>query len=238
MVNVTERVIRVTGLGDRLRALRDRAGWNQEDLGAKAGVSHSQVSNWENNKGRIDDQKLLAVADALSERLGKRITTDYLLGRSTNEDDSLPPISFPGMTIRLPVFGAIAAGEPTLAEQNIEGWEEVPVAEIRDGEYFFLTVRGDSMSGARILDGDKVFVRRQPTVENGEIAVVMVNGEDATLKTVYQNGSEIMLIPENPDYGRISVKAQEARILGKVIWVRHDPNRRTQIGNGAPREEK
>ena len=221
------------GLENRLRELREKGGWRQEDLALKAGVSHSAISNWENGKARMNDERLHAVADALSEQLGQRITIDYLLGRSNSLESVLPSNASPmGLTVRLPVFGTIAAGEPSLAEQRVEGWEDVPVTEIKDGDYFVLAVKGNSMSGVQIMDGDKVFVRQQPTVDDWEIAVVMVNGEDATLKTVCWKGDEVMLIPENPEYGRISVKAESVRILGKAMWVKHDLNRRSSFGDG------
>lgn len=229
----------MTGSGNRLRALMDKVGWKQEDLAAKVGVSHSTISNWESGKARMNGERLHAVADALSEKLGQKVTIDYILGRSDSLEDELTSgISPMGLTVRIPVFGTIAAGEPSLAEQHIEGWEDVPVAEIKGGDYFVLAVKGNSMSGAQIMDGDKVFVRCQPTVDDWEIAVVMVNGEDATLKTVCRKGDEVILIPENPEYGRVSVRAESVRILGKAMWVKHDLNRRSSVGNRTCGEAK
>lgn len=99
-------------------------------------------------------------------------------------------------TIKIPVVGTVAAGEPILAEQNIIDYEELPAKDFIDGEYFGLKIKGDSMF-PRILDGDVVIIRQQNDCDNGQVAVVLVNGCEATVKQVKKTDSGIMLIPFN-----------------------------------------
>ena len=110
---------------------------------------------------------------------------------------------------RIPVVGVVTAGVPILATENIEGY--IPW----DGESgcFVLRVRGDSMIGAGILDGDKVVVRPQPDAENGEIVVALLD-DSATVKLLKKTGRDVWLMPENPSYEPIP--GNEAKILGRV----------------------
>ena len=110
---------------------------------------------------------------------------------------------------RIPLVGVVTAGVPILATENIEGylpWDGEPGC-------FALRVRGDSMIGAGILDGDQVVVRPQPDAENGEIVVALLE-DSATVKRLKKNGREIWLMPENPNYDPIP--GNDARILGRV----------------------
>ena len=125
---------------------------------------------------------------------------------------------------RIPILGTVAAGVPLYAEQNILGYEDVPGSLVKSGEYFFLIVRGDSMIGSRILPGDKVLIRKQPLVENGEIALVLVNGDEATLKRVkYLDGTAI-LYPDNPSYSPMIYPVSDVEIVGYVAQVVFNPN--------------
>lgn len=120
----------------------------------------------------------------------------------------------------VPILGNIPAGKPIFAEENIEGY--MPVANLHnydEKELFVLSVRGDSMIGSRIHDGDKVLVHMRNDVESGEIAVVSVNGEDATLKRVKKVDGNVILYPDNPLYDPIVINNENARIIGKVIQV-------------------
>ena len=110
---------------------------------------------------------------------------------------------------RIPVVGVVTAGGPILATENIEGY--IPW----DGESgcFVLRVRGDSMIGAGILDGDKVVVRPQPDAENGQIVVALLD-DSATVKRLKKTGRDVWLMPENPSYEPIP--GNEAKILGRV----------------------
>lgn len=122
---------------------------------------------------------------------------------------------------RIPIIGTIAAGIPILAHENIEGYEVVPENISVD---FCLRVKGDSMIGARILDGDLVYIRKQPTVDNGEIAAVIIDDE-ATLKRFYKFNGSVLLRSENPNYPEQRYTKKDMKqilILGKAIFFRSE----------------
>lgn len=124
-------------------------------------------------------------------------------------------------TKKVPIIGTIAAGAPILAQENIEGYEVVPENINVD---FCLRVKGDSMVGARILDGDLVYIRKQPTVDNGEIAAVIIDDE-ATLKRFYKLNGIAILRAENPKYPDINITKKDMKqvhILGKAIFFRSE----------------
>ena len=116
----------------------------------------------------------------------------------------------------LPLVGQVAAGQPVLADENIEDY--VPVPEIAGGEQgeFLLRVKGDSMKDAGILDGDHVVVRRQKAARNGEIVVALV-GEEATVKRFYKENDHVRLQPENQEMEPI--RTRDLELLGRVVGV-------------------
>jgi repressor LexA len=127
-----------------------------------------------------------------------------------------PVIPLPANIIRLPVVGAVAAGVPTLAAENIETTLQLPTELVRDDATFVLRVKGDSMVDAGILDGDYVAVREQPDAVNGEIVVAQLD-DDATVKRFFRESDRIRLQPENPSMEPIY--ARDVHILGKVVAV-------------------
>ncbi|GAA5023106.1 transcriptional repressor LexA [Kitasatospora paranensis] len=133
------------------------------------------------------------------------------------EDRLLAGAMQPGPgSVRVPLVGRIAAGGPILAEQDIEDVFALPRQIVGEGELFALTVRGESMLGAAICDGDWVTVRRQSVAENGDIVAAMIDGE-ATVKRLRLDGARSWLVPHNPAYQPIP--AEDAVILGKVVAV-------------------
>lgn len=114
----------------------------------------------------------------------------------------------------VPILGTVAAGQPILAVEDALGF--LPFNPGKSGEYFALRIKGDSMINAGILEDDMVVVRRQPTAENGEIVVALIEDE-ATCKTLRRKNGEVWLVPENDDYEPID--GSEATILGKVTAV-------------------
>jgi len=117
----------------------------------------------------------------------------------------------------VPVLGRVPAGKPLLSEENIEGILSIP-DDMGSGKLFALQVKGDSMIGAGILDGDKVIVKQQGTAENGEIVCAMINGE-ATLKRFFKKDGVITLKAENDKYAPITVSQGEFRIAGRVVGL-------------------
>ncbi|RJX24657.1 MAG: transcriptional repressor LexA [Dethiobacter sp.] len=117
----------------------------------------------------------------------------------------------------VPLLGQVTAGIPVLAEENIESYLALPEEMVKGDHLFLLRVKGDSMREAGILEGDLVIVRQQPAAENGEIVVVLM-GDEATVKRFFRETDYIRLQPENPDYEPIITK-DNIRILGKVIGL-------------------
>lgn len=118
----------------------------------------------------------------------------------------------------LPLVGRVAAGQPLLAEENIEELVDVPGFMRQSDDDFVLHVHGDSMTNAGILDEDYIVIHTQPTAENGEIVVALV-GDEATTKRFYRESGHIRLQPENELYEPIIVAERDVQIVGKVVGV-------------------
>ena len=118
--------------------------------------------------------------------------------------------------VNLPIIGNVAAGQPILAEENIEDYFPVPANLVPSGESFVLNVRGDSMVNAGIFNGDRVFVNACSTASNGEIVVALID-DSATVKTFYKEDGHIRLQPENDSMAPIIV--DDCQILGKVFGI-------------------
>lgn len=201
-------------LGDKIRAAREAAGLTQEELGKKCGTTKQTIYKYEIGKiTNIPLDRLEKIADIVG------VTTTSLLGWQPEERPSttLPSNILPMPEMRkIPLLGTIACGAPVLADEHIEGQVDIPVNIHAD---FALTCKGDSMINARIFDGDIVYIRQQDTVENGEIAAVLIETE-ATLKRVRLFDDHISLEPENPMYKPIvfwNEEMNEVRILGKAV---------------------
>ena len=120
--------------------------------------------------------------------------------------------------LEIPVLGTVAAGRPILAEENKDGYIKLPRSMVRKNrEYYALRVKGDSMTGAGIMEGDLAIIEHQNIVQNGEIAVVMLD-DSVTLKTYYQESDQIRLQPENPVYEPI-ISREDVRILGRLAHI-------------------
>lgn len=222
-------------LGDRIRALRKDNKLTQEQLGKALGVGKSTISQYETGVSTPDPAMLQSIADYFC------VSSDYLLGRT---EDPRPvdmvkeqqaehlvrilgeQLVEPGELVPVPILGRIAAGEPMYAEENVEGVEMTPKADVSGGEYFWLRVKGDSMINEGIRDGSLVLVRKQETIENGLIGAVIVNGCEATLKRIHINGDQCILVPGNPRYRPQVYHASEVTIVGEAIKVTHNLNGR------------
>lgn len=120
--------------------------------------------------------------------------------------------------VSVPIVGAVAAGQPILAQENIEGYFPIPTEYMPNQETFILRVKGESMINAGILNGDLIIVRRQPNAQNGDMVVALTEDQEATVKTFYKENGYFRLQPEN-DYMDPIIIRGELRILGKVIGV-------------------
>lgn len=125
----------------------------------------------------------------------------------------------PSRSVReVPLLGRIAAGSPILAEEDIDDVLPLPTDLVGSGPVFMLQVRGDSMTGAGILDGDYVVVRRQPDADDGEIVAALVDGEEATVKRLHRGDGTVELHAENPAYEPM-VFSGGVEVIGKVVSV-------------------
>lgn len=208
---------------ERLKALRTEKGWSQQRLADELEISKSSVNMYERGEREPSFETMEAIADIFN------VDMDYLYGRTdvkianpiTPAKSTIPPgfQPMPEMAT-VPIVGRIACGTPILAEQNIEGSACVPA---RWRATFSLICKGDSME-PKIHDGDLVAIRKQPEVENGEIAAVRI-GEEATLKRVYKREGFLELRPENSNYESIILigeKMAEATIEGKAVGLCRD----------------
>lgn len=170
------------------------------------------------------DEKISFLNIIIQDYLERGIDPSVLLNGNKEKEDDQDTITI-NTTLKVPVLGHIAAGVPIFANEHIEEWTEIPnLWNLKEGNVFVLKVKGDSMIGSRIFDGDRVIVKIQPDVENGEIAVINVNGDEATLKRVKktENG-QVILYPDNPKYDPQFITNENARIVGKVIQVMFEP---------------
>lgn len=202
---------------DRIKYLREKAGMSQQELAEKVGFkTASAVNKIELGLRDINQTKIKAFADALN------VTPSYLFdGEKNNLKENKTILSISGIiplphTVKRPRLGAIACGEPILAQENIEDYDDVPEDIKCD---FTLLCKGDSMINARINDGDIVYIRQQDAVENGEIAAVLIEDE-ATLKRVFKYDDKLVLQPENSKYEPfiyIKEEMNKVRIIGKAV---------------------
>lgn len=215
------------GTAERIFDLVDAKYKEQRDFAKAIGVSASMVSQWRMGITKSYTRRLPQIAEALG------TTTEYLLTgngpkqkRAVSESDTALPKGAEHIDLgtfhRIPILGRISAGLPLYAEQHIEGYT---LTDLNGGaEYFALRVSGDSMNAARIQDGDILIVRRQEEVENGEVAVVMVGDEDATVKRFYATGSTVTLMPQstNPTHQPqiYDTTTTPIRVIGKVVEVK------------------
>lgn len=194
-------------IGKKIRQLRETAKLSQAELASVLGVSDKAVSTWEMEKKTPRMGTLQALADYFG------VSKSYLIEDSQPE---IPQGFRPLPTMRkIPRVGRIACGEPILAEENIETYDNVPDNWKAD---FTLICVGDSMA-PKIQDGDLVAIRQQEQVENGQIAAVLIDNE-ATLKRVYVYPDKLILRPENPDYEPIVIMNGESstiRIEGRAV---------------------
>lgn len=199
-------------LGKRIKDTRIARNYTLDELAADIGLNKSTLSRYE--RGEIDSPKL-PVIEAVANKL--RVNPLWLIGKSDDSTPSLPANVIPMPEMRkIPLIGAIACGAPILAEEHIEDYIKIPAHIPGD---FALTCKGDSMINARIFDGDLVYIRQQETVDNGQIAAVLIDGE-ATLKRVKIFDDHIVLEPENPHFRPLTYWGEEmnmVRILGKAV---------------------
>ena len=201
-------------VGERIKKYRKMNKMTQGDLGKHLGVALTTVSSWERgaNNPLMDNITKMA-------RLWNVNVSD-IIGEVT--PTNIIPITTDNI-VAIPIIGTIACGDPILADENIIGYRYHLKDTLPSGETFYLKAKGDRME-PKIPNGADVLIRHQDTVEDGEIAAVLVNGDtEVTLKRVRYQGESVMLVAENSNYPPYIVnKENPARILGKAVEVVFD----------------
>lgn len=201
---------------DRITEALNIRGMKQADLCAKTGIPKSAISQYVSGAFEPKQDRLMLIAQALEVSPVWLMGFDVPMEQRMEIPTATNIIPMPEAK-SIPLVGKIACGTPITATENLEGYIKIPAQLEAD---FALVCRGDSMVGARIMDGDFVAIRQQPDVDDGDIAAVLIEDE-ATLKRVYKMPGRLVLRAENPRYAPIDLSGAElddVRILGKVVY--------------------
>lgn len=201
--------------GKRLKELRNNNQYTMDGLCEEynkkfdTNLNKGTLSKYENGL----QEPLFTTVRNFSELFN--VSVEYMIGKTDNKYSHLENVNFKKI---VPVLGVIAAGCPILAQENIESYENVEDSSID----YCLRVKGSSMIGARIFEGDIVYVSKDAAIENGDIVVALVDGENATIKRYYKYGNKIILKPENPTMKEMEFnsKDKDFQVLGKVKEVK------------------
>ncbi|MBQ8784284.1 MAG: helix-turn-helix domain-containing protein [Clostridia bacterium] len=191
-----------------IKDLRNKKGLTQAQLAKLCDVHQTAVSQWE--KGRTDpDTNSLRILSEIFD-----VPVDTIMGLDSGKDNK----------VVIPVLGYVRAGMPIEAVEEILDYEEISPQLAATGDFFALQIKGNSME-PRICENDVVIVRKQSDVDSGDVAVVLVNSMDATVKKVIKKGTSLSLVPFNPNYDVMIYSAEEVsrlpvNIIGKVVELR------------------
>lgn len=197
----------------RLKNVMDKKEISPAELSRLSGITPSSISDYLTGKYEPKQDKIDLIARALN------ISPAWLMGydseRSTRKKGT-----------RIPVLGRVAAGIPIEAIEDVDDWEEIPASMAKNGEYFALKIKGESMS-PKLQPGDIVIVKKQNDVDTGDTAIVLVNGNDATVKQIKKTETGIMLVGLNLEvyqphfYSNKEIDELPVKIIGKVVESRH-----------------
>lgn len=195
-------------IGARIKLAREEKGYTLRELGDLLALSETTLSRYENGVvAKIKLPVLESIANILN------VNIDWLLGIS--ETKEMDQRMLQSLSKAVPLIGQIACGLPILAEENIEDYFTI---DDRIHADFCLRAKGDSMIDEGINDGDIVFIKKQNTLENGEIGAVVIENE-ATLKRFYKSNNRLILQPANANYEPIILESGEVHIAGKLVAV-------------------
>ena len=204
-------------LGSRIKNLRIDKRITGDELGKVLGISKSTISLYEHNKSTPDDDIKKKICAYFN------VSFDWLMGISLIRNIGINQTH--GKGVKIPVLGRVVAGIPIEVVEEILDYEEITPELAATGEFFALKIRDHSME-PRILDGDVVIVKRQDDVESGDIAIILVNGNEATVKRVKKQTDGITLIATNTSvyephfYSNKEIKKLPVQILGKAVELR------------------
>ena len=196
---------------DSLKKARIAKGFSQQALARQLCISQQAYAQYETGRSSPNPEVLKKISEILD------VSVDLLL-----ENNISPSNDSSGVWIN--VLGRVAAGVPLEAIEEILDQEEITHEMASKGDFFGLKIKGDSME-PKFSDGDTVIVRKQSDIESGDIAIILINGEDAVCKKVLKNSNGIALVSTNPAYDPLYYSAQEVAdlpvvILGKVVELR------------------
>lgn len=205
-------------LGERIKELRLENNETQEQLAAICNVTRAMISLYEHDRNAPSIEVKRILADHF------RVTMDYLSGYSNIRSPENMLVYEGYKLIKVPIVNSIGPKSCMFTLENIEGYIFVAEEKAKNGTYFFLRAKGDSMINARIMDGDLVYVRKQSDVNSGDIALVLINDQEGTLKRILKTDHSIILHSENPTYNPLvfsnkDIESGLIRILGKVLQV-------------------
>lgn len=198
-------------IGNRIKLRRKELGLTLQQLGDKIGVEASTVRKWENNIiQNIKTDKISKIASALG------VTINYIIDDSRSDQSN--------KAIKIPILGTVIAGIPISAIEEIIGWEEISPKLASQGEYFALKIKGDSMSPT-MDENDIVIVKKQNNISSGDIAIVCINGDEATCKKIIKHKDGISLVSLNSKYepmyyDKNDIADKPIHIIGKVVELR------------------
>lgn len=200
-------------LGENIKQARMKAQISQDELAKRLGYkSRSTIAKIESGENDLTQKKIAAFAKALN------VSIDFLMDGNCSENNN--------QGVRIPVLGRVVAGIPLEAIEEIEDYEEIPRKMASSGEFFALKIKGRSME-PKLSEGDIVIVRKQEDVDSGDTAIVLVNGDEATVKQIKKTEAGIMLIGFNVEvyqphfYSNEQIENLPVRIIGKVVESRH-----------------
>ena len=191
-------------IGEAIKKKRQEKKWTQEDLSSRLCITRSAVSQWETDRATPDIKVLKQIARlfeiSLVELTGEEESTDIVKDMR-----------------KVAVHGTIRAGSPLLAVEEETESVFIPEYLLPQGEVFALIIRGNSMEGEKIHDGDMAIIQRESCVEDNEIAAVIVNGDEATIKRVHYINGFIALIAANKEFKPTIHEERDVIILGKLV---------------------
>ncbi len=213
-------------LGSKIEKLLKEKDINVNELSNRIEIPATTLySMIKRDSKKADIEVLIRIAKELNVTVDEIISEDYEdYNIAQEETTEYEATNKPSKGVKIPVLGSVAAGVPIEAIEDIIDYEEISKQLASTGNFFALQIKGDSMS-PRICDKDVVIVKQQNEVENGDIAIVLVNGDDATCKKVIKKDTGIMLMPLNNEFepmffGWSEVQNLPVAIIGKVVELR------------------
>ena len=201
---------------NKIKEYRKLKRMTQKELGEKIGVKHNTVSGYENGTNEPEQDILFKIAAALD------VSINDLFPETRSDTTNIRRRK---KGVRIPVLGYVVAGIPIEAIEDIIDYEEIDEELARTGDFFALQVRGESMEPV-LYEDDVVIVRKQPTADTGDIAIILINGDEATIKKIKRERDGVMLIGYNTSvyephfYSNEEIENLPVQILGKVIELR------------------